>query len=70
MERRLTKFFLLVRAQLTTNVSKVFKDKDGAYRIYIGKAIADVAHFENKEKVRVDYYPNEKKIVIRKISEL
>jgi len=53
-----------------TDVGKVFKDKDGAYRIYIGKQIADAAHFENKEKVRVDYYPADKKIVIRKISEL
>jgi hypothetical protein len=53
-----------------TDVGKVFKDKDGAYRIYIGKKIADEALFENKEKVRVDYYPAEKKIVIRKISEL
>jgi hypothetical protein len=53
-----------------TDVGKVFKDKDGAYRIYIGKKIADAAFFENKEKVRVDYYPADKKIVIRKISEL
>jgi hypothetical protein len=53
-----------------TDVGKVFKDKDGAYRIYIGKQIADVAPFENKEKVRVDYYPAEKKIVVRKITEL
>ena len=53
-----------------TDIGKVFKDKDGAYRIYIGKQIADAAPFENKEKVRVDYYPAEKKIMIRKISEL
>ena len=53
-----------------TDVGKVFKDKDGAYRIYIGKQIADAALFENKEKVRVDYYPAEKKIVVRKITEL
>jgi len=53
-----------------TDIGKVFKDKDGAYRIYIGKQIANTAHFENKEKVRVDYYPSDKKIVIRKISEL
>jgi len=53
-----------------TDIGKVFKDKDGAYRVYIGKTIAEVAHFENKEKVRVDYFPNEKKIMIRKISEL
>ena len=52
------------------DTGKVFKDKDGAYRIYIGKQIAEAAHFENKEKVRVDYYPTEKKLVIRKISEL
>ena len=53
-----------------TDVGKIFKDKDGAYRLYIGKKIADAAHFENKEKVRVDYYPAEKKIIIRKITEL
>ena len=53
-----------------TDIGKVFKDKDGAYRIYIGKRIAEVAPFENKEKVRVDYYPSEKKIIIRKITEL
>ena len=53
-----------------TDTGKVFKDKDGAYRIYIGKEIANEAHFENKEKVRVDYYPAEKKIVIRTITEL
>jgi len=53
-----------------TDIGKVFKDKDGAYRIYVGKQIADAASFENKEKVRVDYYPAEKKIVIRKITEL
>ncbi len=53
-----------------TDTGKVFKDKDGAYRIYIGKQIADAARFENKEKVRVDYYPAEKKLVIRKITEL
>lgn len=52
------------------DIGKVFKDKDGAYRIYVGKQIANVANFENKEKVRVDYYPAEKKIVIRKITEL
>ena len=34
-----------------TDIGKVFKDKDGAYRIYIGKQIADAASFENKEKV-------------------
>jgi len=53
-----------------TDIGKVFKDKDGAYRIYVGKQIANVAQFENKEKVRVDYYSSEKKIVIRKITEL
>ena len=53
-----------------TDIGKVFKDKDGAYRIYVGKQIANEANFENKEKVRVDYYPAEKKIVIRKITEL
>ncbi len=52
------------------DIGKVFKDKDGAYRIYVGKQIANVANFENKEKVRVDYYPAKKKIVIRKITEL
>jgi len=52
------------------DIAKVFKDKDGAYRIYVGKQIANAANFENKEKVRVDYYPTEKKIVIRKITEL
>jgi hypothetical protein len=52
------------------DIGKVFKDKDGAYRIYVGKQIANAANFENKEKVRVDYYPTEKKIVIRKITEL
>ena len=52
------------------DIGKVFKDKDGAYRIYVGKQIANAANFENKEKVRVDYYPVEKKIVIRKITEL
>ena len=53
-----------------TDIGKIFKDKDGAYRIYVGKQIANAADFENKEKVRVDYYLNEKKIVIRKITEL
>lgn len=53
-----------------TDIGKIFKDKDGAYRIYVGKQIANVANFENKEKVRVDYYSSEKKIVIRKIKEL
>ena len=53
-----------------TDIGKVFKDKDGAYRIYVGKQIANASNFENKEKVRVDYYPAEKKIVIRKITEL
>ena len=53
-----------------TDIGKVFKDKDGAYRIYIGKQIANAANCKNKEKVRVDYYPAEKKIVIRKITEL
>ena len=53
-----------------TDIGKVFKDKDGAYRIYVGKQIANVAQFENKEKVRVEYYSSEKKIVIRKITEL
>ena len=57
-------------AESITDIGKVFKDKDGAYRIYIGKQIANIAQFENKEKVRVDYYPNEKKIIIRKITEL
>ena len=52
------------------DIGKVFKDKDGAYRIYIGKQIANVAKFENKEKVRVDFYPKESKIIIRKITEL
>jgi hypothetical protein len=37
-----------------TDIGKVFKDKDGAYRIYVGKQIANAAHFENKEKVRLD----------------
>ena len=53
-----------------TDIGKVFKDKDGAYRIYVGKQIANVAKFENKEKVRVDFYPKESKIIIRKITEL
>jgi hypothetical protein len=53
-----------------TDIGKIFKDKDGAYRIYVGKQIANAANFENKEKVRIDYYPAEKKIVIRKITEL
>jgi len=53
-----------------TDIGKVFKDKDGAYRIYVGKQIADASKFENKEKVRVDFYPKESKIVIRKITEL
>lgn len=53
-----------------TDIGKVFKDKDGAYRIYVGKQIANAASFENKEKVRVDFHPKENKIVIRKISEL
>ena len=52
------------------DMGKVFKDKDGAYRIYVGKQIADAAKFENKEKVRVDFLPKEHKIVISKISEL
>lgn len=52
------------------DIGKIFKDKDGAYRIYVGKQIANAANFENKEKVRVDYYPAEKKIIIRKITEL
>ena len=51
-------------------IGKVFKDKDGAYRIYVGKQIANVAKFENKEKVRVDYHPKENKIIIRKITKL
>ena len=53
-----------------TDIGKVFKDKDGAYRIYVGKQIANAAQFENKEKVRVDYYQKENKIIIRKITEL
>ena len=53
-----------------TDIGKVFKDKDGAYRIYVGKQIANAASFDNKEKVRVDYYKKDNKIVIRKISEL
>lgn len=53
-----------------TDIGKVFKDKDGAYRIYVGKQIANAANFENKEKVRVDYYQKEDKIIIRKITEL
>jgi len=52
------------------DIGKVFKDKDGAYRIYVGKQIANVAKFENKEKVRVDFYPKEDKIIIRKITKL
>jgi len=52
------------------DIGKVFKDKDGAYRIYVGKQIANNAKFENKEKVRIDYFPKENKIVIRKITEL
>jgi len=52
------------------DIGKVFKDKDGAYRIYVGKQIANVAKFENKEKVRVDYYKSENRIIIRKITEL
>ena len=52
------------------DIGKVFKDKDGAYRIYVGKQIANIAKFENKEKVRVDYYQKENKIIIRKIAEL
>ena len=53
-----------------TDIGKVFKDKDGAYRIYVGKQIANVAKFDNKEKVRIDFYPKESKIIIRKITEL
>jgi len=52
------------------DIGKVFKDKDGAYRIYVGKQIANVANFGNKEKVRVDFYPKEDKIIIRKITKL
>ena len=53
-----------------TDIGKVFKDKDGAYRIYVGKQIANAANFENKEKVRAEYCSAEKKIVICKITEL
>ena len=53
-----------------TDIGKVFKDKDGAYRIYVGKQIANNAKFENKEKVRIDFYPKENKIIIRKITKL
>jgi len=53
-----------------TDIGKVFKDKDGAYRIYVGKQIANAANFENKEKVRVDYFKKNHKIIISKISEL
>jgi len=52
------------------DIGKVFKDKDGAYRIYVGKQIANAAKFENKEKVRVDFFPKEDKIIIRKITKL
>ena len=44
--------------------------KNETFRIYVGKQIANVAKFENKEKVRVDYRPKENKIVIRKITKL
>ena len=46
------------------DVGKVFIDKDGAYRIYIGVTISRKVPFKHKEKVKVYYYPDEKRIEI------
>lgn len=46
------------------DIGKVFIDKDGAYRIYIGKKIAKTGIFKNSERVKVFCYPEERRIVI------
>jgi hypothetical protein len=64
------RFVKIMAEKPIVDIGKVFKDKDGAYRIYVGKQIANAASFENKEKVRVDFYPKEDKMIIRKITKL
>lgn len=49
------------------DIGKVFIDKDGAYRIYIGKPIAQSGIFKNSERVKVYCYPNEKRLVITEL---
>lgn len=46
------------------DIGKVFIDKDGAYRIYVGKQIASTGIFKNSERVKVFCYPEEKRLVI------
>ncbi|GAI86365.1 unnamed protein product [marine sediment metagenome] len=46
------------------DIGKVFIDKDGAYRIYIGKKIVQLGLFKNMERVKIICYPEEKRIVI------
>jgi len=46
------------------DIGKVFIDKDGAYRIYVSKKIAQSGIFKNMERVKVFCYPDEKRLVI------
>ncbi len=50
------------------DIGKVFIDKDGAYRIYVGKQIASTGIFKNSERVKVFCYPEEKRLVISETS--
>jgi len=46
------------------DIGKIFINKDGSYLIYIGVKLARNANFKHKEKVKIFFYPEEKKIVI------
>ena len=46
------------------DIGKVYVDKDGAYRIYVGKQIAKLGVFKNKERIKVFCYPEEKRMII------
>jgi len=49
-------------------LGKIFIDKDGAFRVYISKKIAKQTNFKNKQRVKIYYYPIEKRIVIEELN--
>jgi len=46
------------------DLGRIYIDKDGAIRLYIGKSLAKKAHYKHGDRVKITYNPIEKKLII------
>lgn len=50
--------------EIIKDLGRIYIDKDGAIRLYIGKSLAKKAHYKHGDRVKISYNPVEKKLIV------